>query len=155
MMATTLSQTPMSSKHNSKVLFCTPTPKHCHQSLRRLVRPCASSKNTKHSTNTFKSFDDMISSVETPLVLVDFYATWCGPCHLMATVMSECSKDMKKDVSFMKVDTEKYPQIASRFQVSALPTLVLFKNGVAVSRIEGALSAKQLKDWLRQFVATI
>ena len=144
---------PMSSVH-CKTATCpcrVPTPKqHSHHQSVRLVRPYASSKNTNN--NTFKSFDDMISSVETPLVLVDFYATWCGPCHLMATVMSECSKDMKKDVSFMKVDTEKYPQIASRFQVSALPTLVLFKNGVAVSRIEGALSAKQLKDWLRQFV---
>lgn len=141
---------PVIKYNRGDVLLLSHKPKHRNDRQSRLIRTCAS-KNT----NKFKSFDDMVSSVETPLVLVDFYATWCGPCHLMATVMSECSKDMKKDVSFMKVDTEKYPQIASRFQVSALPTLVLFKNGVAVSRIEGALSAKQLKDWLRQFVTTI
>lgn len=67
--------------------------------------------------------------------------------------MSECSS-LVKDVAFVKVDTEKYPAIATRFQVQALPTLVLFKNGSAVARVEGALSASQLRQWIMQNISS-
>lgn len=98
-------------------------------------------------SSTFSSFDDLLK--QKPIVLVDFYATWCGPCQIMSKIMSECSS-VVKDVAFVKVDTEKYPSIATRFQVQALPTLVLFKNGTAVARVEGALSASQLRQWIMQ-----
>ena len=99
---------------------------------------------------TFSSFDDLLQ--QKPIVLVDFYATWCGPCQMMSKVMSECST-VVKDVAFVKVNTEKYPNIATRYQVQALPTLVLFKHGSAVARVEGALSASQLRQWILQNVS--
>lgn len=99
---------------------------------------------------TFSSFDDLLQ--QKPIVLVDFYATWCGPCQMMSKVMSECSTAVK-DVAFVKVNTEKYPNIATRYQVQALPTLVLFKHGSAVARVEGALSASQLRQWILQNVS--
>lgn len=99
----------------------------------------------------FSSFDALLK--QKPIVLVDFYATWCGPCQMMSKVMSECSS-LVKDVAFVKVDTEKYPAIATRFQVQALPTLVLFKNGSAVARVEGALSASQLRQWIMQNISS-
>jgi thioredoxin len=110
----------------------------------------ASADQGKQKNKTFSSFDQLLQ--QKPIVLVDFYATWCGPCQMMSKVMSECST-VVKDVAFVKVDTEKYPSIATRFQVQALPTLVLFKNGTAVARVEGALSASQLRQWIMQHVS--
>lgn len=60
---------------------------------------------------------------------------------------------MKDRVSFVKIDTEKYPSLASQYQVSALPTLVLFKDGKVLKRVEGVLAAPDLKRWLEQSVA--
>ena len=99
------------------------------------------------SKKTYSTFDELVR--QSDLVLVDFYATWCGPCQLMSQVMSELSPSMP-EVSFVKINTEKYPSIASKFQVNALPTLVLFKSGKPVRRFEGALTASQLQQWLME-----
>eukprot|EP00890_Picochlorum_soloecismus_P002149 jgi/Picsp_1/2935/NSC_01160-R1_thioredoxin y len=115
-------------------------PKHEAQSTTRQVIAEAGG-----SKKTFSTFDELVR--QSDLVLVDFYATWCGPCQLMSQVMSEMSPRMP-EVSFVKINTEKYPSIASKFQVNALPTLVLFKNGKPVRRFEGALTASQLQQWL-------
>ena len=117
-------------------------PKHEAQSTTRQVIAEAGG-----SKKTFSTFDELVR--QSDLVLVDFYATWCGPCQLMSQVMSELSPRMP-DISFVKINTEKYPSIASKFQVNALPTLVLFKNGKPVRRFEGALTASQLQQWLME-----
>lgn len=111
----------------------------------------SSSSGSKKKTK-FSSFEEMVQQRE--VVLVDFYAQWCGPCQMMAKVMSECSHDMK-DVAFVKINTEKYQEIASKFQVSALPTLVLFKNGKPIRRLEGALSASQLRLWITESLRSL
>ncbi|MDX2272402.1 MAG: thioredoxin [Cyanobacteriota bacterium] len=100
----------------------------------------------------FKSFADMIEHSETP-VLVDFYASWCGPCRLMAGVLDQVKAEVGERVAIVKVDTEKYPQIAMQWQINALPTLILFKNGQPIDRIEGVLQPKVLVDRLQQQVA--
>lgn len=94
-------------------------------------------------TQQFNSFDEMISGSDQPL-LVDFYADWCGPCQLMAKILVQVGAEMKGEVQVIKIDTEKYPAIASKHQIHALPTLVLFKQGQPVDRIEGVLTADQL-----------
>lgn len=91
----------------------------------------------------FNSFDEMISGSDQPL-LVDFYADWCGPCQMMAKILVEVGAEMKGEVKVVKIDTEKYPAIASQHSIHALPTLVLFKQGQPVDRIEGVLTADQL-----------
>mmetsp|Transcript_93945 Transcript_93945/g.137193 ORF Transcript_93945/g.137193 Transcript_93945/m.137193 type:complete len:156 (-) Transcript_93945:39-506(-) len=93
---------------------------------------------------TFKNFDDMIENSKKP-VLVDFYATWCGPCVMMAKELSLISESMEDKVSVVKIDTEKYPNIASRFQIYALPTCILFKGGEPVERVEGVVKHDDLK----------
>ncbi|KAI8100931.1 hypothetical protein M9434_005315 [Picochlorum sp. BPE23] len=108
--------------------------------------------NSSKKKTKFSSFEEMVQQQE--VVLVDFYAQWCGPCQMMAKVMSECSHDMK-DVAFVKINTEKYQEIASKFQVSALPTLVLFKNGKPIRRLEGALSASQLRLWITESLRSL
>ena len=91
----------------------------------------------------FNSFEELLSSSELP-VLVDFYATWCGPCQMMAPILEQVSAQTKEQLMVVKIDTDKYEQLASQHHINALPTLVLFKNGAEVDRIEGVLQAPQL-----------
>ena len=96
----------------------------------------------------FGSFEEMISGSDKP-ILVDFYADWCGPCQMMAKILKQVSAEMKEEIKVAKIDTEKYPAIASAHQIHALPTLVLFNQGQPIDRIEGVLSAEQLASRVR------
>ncbi|MBD1932317.1 MULTISPECIES: thioredoxin [Cyanophyceae] len=99
----------------------------------------------------FSSFQELLSSSQ-KLILVDFYATWCGPCQMMASILDQVNARMSDRVQVVKVDTDNYPDLATNYQVHALPTLVLFKNGQQVDRIEGVLPAEQLIQRLAPFV---
>lgn len=96
----------------------------------------------------FASFEDMIEQKE--FILVDFYATWCGPCHMMSKTLHDAkAKGMvPSDVAVAKVDTEKYPALASRYQVQGLPTMILFRKGKPLARLEGAVNAADLQTWV-------
>ncbi|MGF1513879.1 MAG: thioredoxin [Elainellaceae cyanobacterium] len=96
---------------------------------------------------TFKNFEDMLAGSEQPL-LVDFYATWCGPCQMMVPILNQVGAQLKGKLQVVKIDTDKYPAIASRYQIQALPTLVLFKGGEPVQRLEGVRNAEQLVQTL-------
>ena len=98
----------------------------------------------------FNSFEEMLSSSALP-VLVDFYADWCGPCQLMARELEMVNAELQGKLQIIKIDTEKYPELASQYQVYALPTLVLFKNGQPVERIEGALKAKEVVEKIQNY----
>lgn len=91
----------------------------------------------------FHSFEDVITGSDRP-VLVDFYATWCGPCQMMAGILTQVNDQLKGKLKIVKIDTDKYPQIAAQHRIGALPTLVLFKDGQPIDRIEGVLPADQL-----------
>ncbi len=99
-------------------------------------------------TQEFKSFEDLVEGSEQP-ILVDFYADWCGPCQMMAKILVQVGAEMKGEIKVVKIDTERYPQIASQHQIHALPTLVLFDQGKSVDRIEGVLTADQLISRVR------
>ncbi|MDJ0619839.1 MAG: thioredoxin [Calothrix sp. MO_192.B10] len=99
----------------------------------------------------FNSFEDMLSSSDVP-VLVDFYADWCGPCQIMARELEMVNAELQGQLKIIKIDTEKYPQLASQYQVYALPTLMLFKQGQAVEKIEGALKAKEVVQRVQNFI---
>jgi thioredoxin len=103
-------------------------------------------------TQQFNSFDEMIGNSEEPL-LVDFYADWCGPCQMMAKILTEVGTTLKGEVKIVKIDTEKYPQIASQHHIHALPTLILFQQGQPIDRIEGVLTADQLTNRVRGVLA--
>jgi thioredoxin len=96
----------------------------------------------------FTSFEELISSAEKP-VLVDFYATWCGPCRMIAPILDQVQTLLKDKLQIVKIDTDRYPELASQYEIHALPTLVLFKNGQPVERIEGVLPPEQLVDRLK------
>lgn len=90
----------------------------------------------------FNSFEELLSNSELP-VLVDFYASWCGPCQMMAPIVEQVNSQMKQ-LRVVKIDTDKYPQLASQHHIHALPTLVLFKQGKPVDRIEGVMPVDTL-----------
>ena len=99
----------------------------------------------------FNSFQDLLSSSEVP-VLVDFYATWCGPCQMMSPIVEQVNSHLKEQLQVVKIDTDKYPQIANQHHIHALPTLVLFKNGQPVDRIEGVVSTTDLIQRLKPLI---
>lgn len=99
----------------------------------------------------FASFEEAVANSDVP-ILVDFYATWCGPCQMMSKILERVNVELNGQVRIMKVDTDRYPQIASTHQIHALPTLVLFKGGQAVDRVEGVLQAEPLIDRIGQFL---
>jgi thioredoxin len=96
----------------------------------------------------FGSFQELVSASDLPL-LVDFYAPWCGPCQMMAKILDQVNTQMKQKVRIVKINTDSYPEIASQHHIQALPTLVLFKRGQPVDRIEGVLSAEQIVQRLQ------
>lgn len=96
----------------------------------------------------FSSFQDMLEGADKP-ILVDFYAVWCGPCQLMAGVLEQVKAKQQDQLQIVKIDTDKYPNLASQYQIHALPTMVLFKDGQAVDRIEGAMTADKLIERLQ------
>lgn len=96
----------------------------------------------------FKSFEDLVNGADKPL-LVDFYADWCGPCQMMAKILGDVGAQMKGEVQVVKIDTERYPAIATEYNIHALPTLMLFNQGQTLDRIEGVLPADQLVTRVR------
>ena len=86
---------------------------------------------------TDDSFSDDVLSSNTP-VLVDFWASWCGPCKMIAPVLEEIAGEKAGQLTVAKLDVDANPATARDFQVVSIPTLILFKDGAAVKRIVGA-----------------
>ena len=99
----------------------------------------------------FNSFEEMLSGSDVP-VLVEFYADWCGPCQMMVPILEQVNAQLQNRLRVVKIDTEKYTMLASQYQITALPTLVLFKQGQPVERIEGVMLAEQLVQHLQNFI---
>jgi thioredoxin 1 len=88
------------------------------------------------------SFEELVNT-DVP-VLVDFFATWCGPCQMMAPVLSQVKESLGEGVSIIKVDVDKNPALAQRFQIQGVPTFMLFKKGASLWRQSGMMSKHDL-----------
>lgn len=84
-------------------------------------------------------------------VLVDFFATWCGPCQTLSPILKQVKDELGDSVSIIKIDVDKNPAIAAQFQVRGVPTMLLFKNGKQVWRQSGVLSKNELINIIRQY----
>jgi|SRR5690554_3898597 len=89
------------------------------------------------------NFYNIINSEQ--LVLVDFYATWCGPCKMMPPILSDLKKRIGDKAKIITIDVDKNPQVAKKFQVQSVPTLIIFKNGKVQWRQAGVVPAKNLE----------
>lgn len=102
---------------------------------------------TPHSEarENIDAFDKMLQDSELP-ILVDFAAPWCGPCQMMTHVINKLSKRLSGAVSCVNIDTEQNPALASKYKIRALPTLMLFKDGKPVDKVEGYIGLQPLVD---------
>jgi len=83
-------------------------------------------------------------------VLVDCWAPWCGPCKSFGPIFEQATKEFETKVRFAKLNTEAQQQIAGRWRIQSIPTLILFKQGKEIDRLSGAVPLAQLKKWLKQ-----
>ena len=86
-------------------------------------------------------------------VLVDFWAPWCGPCRMLAPLVEELAKEYTGKVRVAKINTDEHPNAASRFKISAIPTLLFFKGGKVVEQMVGVHSKAEIKKTLDNLVA--
>ncbi len=90
-----------------------------------------------------KTFDEALT--KNPLVLVDFWASWCMPCRMLSPTIDQLTEEYKGKVFIGKVDIDAHPGLAEKYDVRSIPTLIIFKNGKAVNTIVGAVPKASIK----------
>ena len=100
---------------------------------------------------TDSTFDEEVN-VAVEMVVVDFWAEWCGPCKLIAPVLAELAAEHPDTLRVTKVNVDDSPDVARRFEIMSIPTLMLFKDGVAKKRLIGAKGKQQLLRELQEFL---
>jgi thioredoxin 2 len=93
------------------------------------------------------AFDDYVARTQLPVV-ADFWAPWCGPCRAMAPHFERAAAQLAGKARLVKVNTEEAQNLAARMNIRAIPTLVLFRNGVEAKRVSGALDTASLVQWV-------
>ena len=94
-----------------------------------------------------KNFEAEVLKSEKP-VLVDFFATWCGPCRQMLPVVTELSEEMADQIKIVKLDVDEAGATAEKYEIQSIPTLILFKNGQVKATRNGASTKAELQSWL-------
>ena len=93
------------------------------------------------------SDSDFSSVIKKGITIVDFWASWCNPCRMLAPIFEDLSSEYKK-VTFAKLNTEEYPEIAANYEVMSIPCLIIFNNGKEIDRITGFMPKDSLKQQL-------
>ena len=105
-----------------------------------------STANVRHITQG--EFAEQVTAATGPVV-VDFYATWCGPCRELSPMLDSAAGAFTDKIKFFKVNVDESPGLAQNFQIQAIPTLLFFKDGKLADRTTGLLSESELKDKLQ------
>lgn len=93
------------------------------------------------------SFDEIIAAVKVP-VLVDFWASWCGPCRVAAPEVQQLAREMRGQALVLKVDTEAQPNLAARFGIQSIPNFMVFRGGQPVFQQAGVAPRSEMRRWL-------
>ena len=86
------------------------------------------------------------------LLVVDFWATWCGPCQQFAPTFKQVAAQLEPKARFIKIETEAEQAISAKYSIRSIPTLAIFKNGKEIDRVSGALSAPDFTNWVKQHI---
>ena len=97
-------------------------------------------------------FNKHVTRSEIP-VLVDFWAAWCGPCKMMAPAYAQAAQRLEPNMRLLKLDTDAAQDIAARYNIRSIPTLILFKNGIEAARQPGAMDAGSIVAWAESHAA--
>jgi len=103
---------------------------------------------TKINELNDQSFESFIQSPKP--VLVDFWADWCGPCHMITPVLKQIATEKEDTLTVAKLNVDINPETTANYRVRALPTLMLFKNGVIIDQIKGAMPKAAIENWISQ-----
>ena len=105
----------------------------------------------KITTLTTESFDEIVGAADGP-VLVDFWAEWCGPCKMIAPILDEIADEQGDKITIAKLNVDEAGEIAQRYQVMSIPTLLVFKDGEVAKRMVGAAGKAKLLEDLAEFI---
>jgi len=97
------------------------------------------------------SFEELIRTHDKP-ILVDFWAEWCGPCRMVSPVVEQLAREWKGRITVIKINTDQKPEISASYNISGIPTIILFKNGKEAHRVSGALPLPALKSAFEKFL---
>tara|TARA_B100000287_G_C20579944_1_gene759938 strand:+ start:635 stop:964 length:330 start_codon:yes stop_codon:yes gene_type:complete len=100
---------------------------------------------------TESNFEEEVVKSDVP-VLVDFWAEWCGPCKMIAPILDEIAKEYGEKLKICKIDVDSNPDIAPKFGIRGIPTLIMFKDGNAESTKVGAVSKSQLIEFVDEII---
>jgi len=100
---------------------------------------------------TDENFEKEINSAE-KLALVDFFADWCGPCHMLTPVLEKVAEEMKDEIVLLKANLDEVPRTAGKFGVEKIPTVILFKQGKPISGFVGLAPESSIKDWIKNIL---
>ena len=112
---------------------------------REYIKYCKKRRKNEKKVNFYFNNDNFNSSIENGVCVVDFFATWCGPCKMLAPVFEELSGEME-EVNFFKVDVDQALDIARKYAITTVPTMIIFKDGEVVDKMIGFLPKEHIKS---------
>lgn len=98
---------------------------------------------------TKQNFNDYVSNSNKP-VMIDFWASWCGPCRMLVPIYEEIAKELKDEVMFAKLNVDENAEIAGQYHVASIPTIIVFKKGQVTARRTGIMSKEDILNLLEQ-----
>jgi len=121
------------------------------EKLKKMQTTSKGSNTPSVMSLTDSTFKETINKY--PLIVVDFWAPWCGPCRIVGPIVEELAEELKGKVAFGKLNVDEYQKTSREFHVFSIPTLAILKNGVEVDRIIGAVPKKTIKAQIEKYLS--